>query len=363
MKNLRINKLQLTNFRCFAEATWNFDADVVCLIGANGSGKTTVLESIYALGRARSFRGADNRELLKRDKKDVADEFQVRADITPVSDEDSTAQKLHLGLGWSDRQVRVRANGESIKGRSELADLFPVHLIGPEPHRLLTDGPAARRAWLDWGLFHVKHPYREAWKEYRQALRNRNKILNQSGDVKLLDAIEPVLAKQGERIHAYRAEYLQAIEPTIKALNHQFLELDDVDIKYQRGWAQAEELISALKRHREGDLRTGKTSVGPHRADIQIKSEGSAIGQRASRGQLKLWAMTLLLAQVMFHVEHQPRIAPLLIDDLMSELDEKHLQAMAKLLESLPNQKIITGVDPVLADLFKSSSMFHVEHQ
>ena len=149
--------LGVRNIRNLIDTDISPGSSVNLVYGANGSGKTSLLESIYVLGHAKSFRASRLRYVIRRDDNhfSVAGKAQQRSgDITP------------LRIDYQVGQVQIYANKQPLKRTSELAQRLPIILINADSHRLLEDGPRLRRHFMDWGVFHVEHSYLPVWKSY-----------------------------------------------------------------------------------------------------------------------------------------------------------------------------------------------------
>ena len=141
-----LRRLQVTDFRCLHSAAFDFDPQFTLISGANATGKTSVLEAIYVLGRGRSFRTRRLDRLIRRGEQ----HFVVFGEV------DALQRIVPVGVEGSDVGIRAKVGGDKVTSLAELAPLLPVQIIDPEIHRLIEEGPAQRRRFLDWGVFHVE---------------------------------------------------------------------------------------------------------------------------------------------------------------------------------------------------------------
>ena len=330
------------------------DASLNVITGANASGKTSLLEAIWFLGRGRSFRSRRRDTLIRQS----AEALSVFATI-----ESSSGQIHRLGTGYSAQGLRARLDGETVRAVSTLARHLPVQLIDPHVHRLIEGGPGERRQFLDWGLFHVEQGFLSAWSRYRKALRQRNILLRQNPDSRSLGVWESQLAESGEALSVFRQDYINRLLPLFRVTVERILGEQQVDLRYQRGWPAGESLHDALARLRSSEHQTGVTRSGPHRADMEILIDGLPAVERVSRGQEKILASCMVLAQQQLYADASGDHGVLMLDDLASELDQNYLGRFMTVVRELPAQKFLTVISPdaVREWLPVESRMFHVE--
>ena len=164
---MSLRRLEVRDFRCIAATDLEFDGRCNLISGANASGKTSLLEAIFFLGRGRSFRTARNETLIRKgaDELLLTGRFEAGGSVRPV------------GVRYSREGFEARAAGNRIGSLAELATILPVQAIDPEVHRLVEEGPQERRRYLDWGVFHVEPRFVEQWRRYQRALKQRNAAL------------------------------------------------------------------------------------------------------------------------------------------------------------------------------------------
>ena len=165
-----------TDFRCLATASLDFASGNNLIYGANASGKTSLLEAVGYLGRARSFRGAGTRELVRHG----CEAFVV------VGKADTGSRVMSLGVRNGSGGLEVHADGEKQGSAVALAEALPLQVIDPDVHELVAGGPEMRRRYIDWVAFHVEHPFLEQWRRFRRALKQRNAALRDGASRKSL---------------------------------------------------------------------------------------------------------------------------------------------------------------------------------
>lgn len=325
------------------------------LVGANGSGKTSVLEAIYTLGHGRAFRSLQAGRVIRHDQ----NEFVLHGRI-------DTGAERELSVGLSKSRAgdsKVRIDGSDGHKVAELAQMLPMQLITPEGFTLLNGGPKFRRAFLDWGCFHSDPGFFVAWSNLKRLLKQRNAALRQVTRYSQLRPWDQELIPLAERISALRAQYSAAIAEDISATCAQFLPEFALTFSFQRGWDKESDYGELLERQFERDRALTYTAVGPHKADFRIRAEGTPVEDLLSRGQLKLLMCALRLAQGEYLTRHSGRRCLYLIDDFASELDTGRRRLLADRLKATGAQVFVSAVsaEQVSDMVDEKGKMFRVE--
>lgn len=339
------------NFRAFERFEFEPQARLNLILGPNAAGKTSLLEAIYALGRARSFRGSAP-EVAGR----AGGHWLVQGRLVQDAGPDTS-----VGVAWSPEGVQVRMDQADV-AIQDLVRRLPVQVLEPDSHRLLEDGPVYRRRYLDWGVFHVEHRFFQAWRRYQRALRQRNQALRSSASRAETEAWNVELAASGEEVQAYREAHLALLRTELARQIASLLGAEEWSLELNRGWPAAKSLAEALAEHYEQDRRQGMTVAGPHRAELKLKLAGRSAKHQVSRGQQKLLVAALLLAQARL-IEHETGRAPiLLVDDFPAELGGPFQQVLLAALEAYPGQVFMSSVEISEAlSRTPKTAMFHVE--
>ncbi|MEE8056879.1 MAG: DNA replication/repair protein RecF [Pseudomonadales bacterium] len=349
------NSLILENFRCFSSLSVNFSPTLNLFHGANAAGKTSLLEALYFLGHGRSFRSAKTDTLIRGS----AESFMIRSELG--SDVGTTHQ---IGLGKKRRQGLIaRMDGKKPSVLSDIASVFPIMLIDSEANRLIQDGPGRRRRYLDWGVFHVEHKFLPAWRRYQRALKQRNELLRQSAGVAEIRAWDSELIETAEQIDTCRRACLEQLQEPAQTLLAIALPGIEFSLHYRPGWAVGETYDEALEKGLARDRSIGATQAGPHRADLDITLNGVPARERVSRGQQKMLAGALWLAQSRLFRVATGKAVCLLVDDLPAELDSRFSGIFQSLLLEEPAQLIMTATsaEVLQAPDFQGKALFHVE--
>lgn len=350
---MSLQRLGIRDFRCIESAELEFDGRCNVISGNNASGKTSLLEGIFFLGRGRSFRTARNETLIRKGTQELLLSGRLlKGERTPT-----------VGVRFSKDGIEARSGGERVSGLAELATILPVQAIDPEVHRLVEEGPQERRRYLDWGVFHVEPSFVDHWRRYQRSLRQRNAALRARSDARVVRAWDGELAISGEIVADYRQRYLGLLQGHVGAVGERLVG-HTVEIALQRGWSSDLSLAEALDSAWVRDQERGLTHVGPHRADLSIRVGGEVARDRISRGQQKLVASSLLLGQLRCDAEQGSELAALLVDDPAAELDAANLERFLQEVLTLPAQLFVTALDPRNPSIaaLPAGHMFHVEH-
>jgi DNA replication and repair protein RecF len=347
---MTIRQLSLTDFRNLRSTTLDFDADFNLVVGNNGSGKTSLLEAIYVLCQAHSFRTHQLRQCIRHGEANFL-LFGRFADFK-------------AGLSRSASKLDIHVNGEAVKRRSELVRRAPINVVNADSFALIEGSPQRRRAFLDWCLFHVEHSYAEAWAQFQHALRQRNRLLKSRKDLKLLDYWDEHLVGPSMQIHRMRQQHSSEIQQIISNDLADLLNGIPIELKFRRGWPDSVSLEEALVAQRQRDIHSGFTNSGIHRDDLILTSNGIKVGEVLSRGQSKRLCLALLLAALKSVGKQSGQRIILLIDDLHSELDDEARDCVYQQLAGLDLQLFISNIDNVVPGALqaKEFKMFHVEH-
>lgn len=351
-----LSLLTLSNFRNINEASLSPSDRINLLIGENGSGKTSVLEAIHLLAMGRSFRTRNLKNIIQSDYSQFT-LFARSSEMTPV------------GLLFdSNTGLQIRLNNAPLKKLSDLAVNTPLQYISANCHQFFELGPKFRRRMIDWGVFHVEHKFNYHWQTYKKALIQKNASLKKKKKKDEIELWDQYLVKHGEEITRLRENYLSKLleifEPIFIKICPTFAKCT-FSLRYNKGWNKDMTLAATLSENYERDRILGYSRSGPHSADWMLKINNASPEELLSRGQQKLFYLSLCLSQVILLMEIRGvQNTILLLDDLSSELDWQHQRRVLETLRTLPVQTFITSTNNELAELVVSEKdkVFHVEH-
>ena len=341
---MRVATLDIVGFRNLRRVGLACAPGLNLLVGPNASGKTSLLEALYFLGRGRSFRTRQPRDLIQAD----APVFRVVAGMVG-----GDGRRVPVGIERGPRELTARVDGAPTRSLAALARQVPVLLLNPDSHRLLEDGPQLRRRFMDWGLFHAEPGFLDAWRRYGAALRHRNAALRTRGPDRLVDAWDGELTAAAATLDRLRQSFCEALGGVLGPLAEATLGEVAVRVDYRRGWPlepPERDFAAWLRAGRDQDRQQGHTRSGPHRADFGVRVAGRLPAEGLSRGQQKLLVIALVLAQAELYRRHAGDACILLIDDLPAELDAGNRARVMRALAALDSQLFVTAIEPGLLD-------------
>lgn len=355
-----IERIELAHVRNVKEATLELSPSLNLLIGANGAGKTAVLEAVHILLRGRSFRTARISSVIEHGSNGL---------LVKATCDDSVRGQVRLGVEKTrSNKTNLRLDGQLVRQTSAVAGLLPVQLMLPDLAELVFGGPQGRRQWVDWGTFHVKPDYLETLRDYGRVLRQRNAVLR-SSDQETLNLWTSRLAVLGDAVTRCRREYLGTIQTvfceSMAGLTHGL----ELEFDYYPGWSGnslSEELGTSIAR----DVKLGATQAGPHRADISLRCGEASAATVLSRGQGKAVATALRIGQAQGLMNNLAKQSLFLIDDVWAERDDAHSKRLFNLMSEMGCQIIATSAsEPESLESLEIGSfqaqntrMFHVKH-
>ena len=348
-----VERVDIGNVRNIHAERLELDPSANLLVGPNGAGKTSGLEALHLAIRGRSFRTTRADQVIRHG------EEAMSVSVVLVDDR---VGRVRLGYARERRgRVELRRDGQLVRQASRVASLLPVQLFLPDLPELVFGGPAIRRQWLDWGVFHVKQGYAEILGDYLRALRHRNSLLR-GGDLKTLPVWTAQLAQLGESVAEARSAYFDSVMGHVLACVAA-LDADlTVELAYFRGW-NTDSFEEVLGQQVDRDVKLGATQAGPHRADVRMTCASEGAAQVLSRGQGKAVASALRIGQAKDLAMSGKRTL-FLIDDLGAELDEKHNERYYRLLEDMDCQIVATSTEGAIGEILTRSRggrTFHVK--
>ena len=334
---MQIKNLGLRNFRNHAYLNFEFSNNLNVLTGPNAVGKTNIVEAIYYLSLGRSFRANEDNALIKRN--------QDNAEISAVISEGELTRKIKIKISKTGRTITI--NGKSISKLSELAKCVNVILFQPKDVMLFSGPPRDRRNFLDISISKKSAVYFDYISRYEKVLKERNDLLKSDKvDQTLLDVTTELLVKLSGSIISYRQMYVKDINDILNKITRALTgNKETFEVKYYPFVAYdsnfTENAKKAFKHAEESDFKHKQTSIGVHREDISISLNGRDIATFGSQGENRIAALALKLSPY-FLIEDKDKKPIVVLDDVMSELDQKHQERLIKFLRKF-NQVFITA--------------------
>lgn len=332
---MSLQKLDIYNVRNILNASLIPSSGLNFIYGKNASGKSSLLEAIFILGRARSFRTTHIKQAIH---------FAQKSLIVSGKSIQKNGSHCQLGVQLDGSDLEIRINQRPHQARHHLAYALPIQLIDPKSYRLLDSGPQIRREFIDWGVFNDNERFLFAWRQFKTALKQRNASLK----IKRYQQIEvwnKELVNYGTIVADFRLQYITRLESVFKTISGEFLEIESIGFQLLSGWDHEKGFKQTLIEDLEKDLRYGFTHSGPHRCDLHVSVNGRLAKDYVSRGQLKLLVLALKLAQVKLMQLEQSNVGCVLIDDFTAELDSVHRDKLLNYLVRLEYQVFMTATE------------------
>ena len=356
-----LERLDVSGIRNLEYQQLRFGRSLNIIYGDNGSGKTSLLESIHLLGRGRSFRTSHLSSVINH---------KVKACVVSGRLVSNDGQNISLGVSRdSEGGFQIRRDGNPVYSAAELATELPLLLINSNSFSLLEGGSGNRRRYLDWSVFHVEHAVQHPWKKLTSVLKQRNSLLRRGKiDRAEMAYWDRELASIAGRVHKSREQLFLKLSPLITGYMEKLGGVPGIDYQYRAGWDVTVPLLDQLDKGRDQELRSGRTLLGPHRADIKVQYKGSPAWEILSRGQLKVLVAAMYLAQARLLADAGGIVPIVLVDDLPAELDKEHIRLVIASLVSMGTQLFVTGVsiESILGllprEVIPDTDVFHVEH-
>ncbi len=312
-----ISRLEFDRFRNLKKGFVTFDKGINVIYGENAQGKTNILEALWLFTGAKSFRGAKDTELIEYDEQGA----ELKLDFFAEKREQTATVKFG-------EKKEALLNGVKKKSPSKFGGVIKGVIFSPDHLSLIKDGPAERRVFLDQAINQLSPTYASLMTKYNHSVTQRNAILKDmrfnAGLDTLLDAYERQIASLGCKIIRLRKRYIELINKFAPEI---YLGIssgkENISIDYITVSEDEQEFTERLFYSRNDDISSGVTSVGPHRDDIEVLINGHSARKFGSQGQQRSCVLTLKLceAAIIYDITGEQPI--ILLDDVMSELDEK----------------------------------------
>ena len=343
MRGLAITSLTLSHFRSHRAARLVFDGRPVALVGANGAGKTNILEAISLLSPGRGLRRATAEDIARKPE---SLGWKVAAKVQGIGTDHELETWAELG---HPRQVRI--DGKSAT-QTALGRILRIVWLVPAMDRLWIESAEGRRRFIDRLTLSFAPDHAEAVLTYEKAMRDRNRLLkDQIADAHWYAALEGQMAQSGQQIEANRTHALARLMAAQDGAETAFPRADLALIGPDGAPATHPDLGQALADTRRRDLAAGRTLIGPHRVDLAaVYTAKSAPADQCSTGEQKALLISLILASARALSADIGAPPILLLDEVAAHLDASRRAALYDELCTLGAQAIMTGTDPELFD-------------
>lgn len=354
---MRLLSLEVKNYRNIVSANLVPGRELTVICGNNGQGKTNLLEAVWLLTGGKSFRGGKDAELVRRGADFAVLEAETlsmqQEEALHTQDAEPTNVRMTIGTQGSQRPGRYASvNGSTPKRAAGLAGSFPAVVFDPGHLSLVKGAPEGRRKFIDAALCQLYPGYITVYRRYVRTLQQKNALLRRSASTTerpyaekcaLLEVLNVELAAQGEIIQQKRREYLDIFTP-VACANYAELShgAERMEMCYS---AQFEKggLAQLLKQRQNDEIRAGQSLCGPHREDIELLLDGQPAKVFASQGQQRSVVLSLKMAEAAVAATVTGEHPVLLLDDVLSELDESRKQYLLTRMKE--KQTFVTSCD------------------
>ncbi len=349
---MNITKIKLENFRNYINQEIIFNKGINIIYGDNAQGKTNILEAIFLCSMGKSFRTNKDKELIK-----------INENFAKIKIEyEKSDRKGKIEYIISDKKS-IAINGVKIKKLSELLGNINAIIFSPDDMEILKDGPQKRRKFLNMLISQLRPRYLFNLNDYNKTLEQRNNYLRQikyeNKPKNMIEIWNEKLANHAQIIYEYRKEFVDKILNKIIDIHKNITNnSEEIKIHYISEFKTKEEYIKKLNEKLNKDIERGYTSVGIHRDDFEVYINGKNINLYGSQGQFRTAILSLKLSELYVIYDEIGEYPILLLDDFMSELDEKRRR---KFVENITDaQVILTGTHKLILENF-SYNIYNVK--
>ena len=351
-----IRSLKLNNYRNYEDMEIAFDPGTTILYGDNAQGKTNVLEAIYVSATTKSHRGSKDREIIRFD--------QDEAHIRTIVNKHDIDHKVDIHMRKS-RTKGIAIDGIPIRKSGELFGIANVIFFSPEDLNIIKNGPSERRRFLDLELCQLDKVYLYNYINYNKVLNQRNNLLKQ---IYYNPSLTDTLDVWDHQLTVYGSEIIKAREGFIEKLNtmldpiHKKLtgNRERLHIEYEKS-VDEQEYEAQLRAKRDADLRYQSTQLGPQRDDMNFYINDIEVRRFGSQGQQRTAALSLKLAEIEIVKELIHDTPILLLDDVMSELDENRRDYLLQSIHDIQTIITCTGYDDFIKRRMKINRVYRVK--
>ncbi len=357
-----LNHLTLTNYRNLSLADLAFSSNVNCFVGANGMGKSNVLDAIYYLSFCRGFASVQDGQNIQHESDYFLIEGQYEMEM-------GVRQHVCCALKKGCRK-RLNVDGKDVKRISEHVGHIPLVMIAPSDAALLLGGSEERRKFMDTAIVQYCPSYLEVLSQYDRALKQRNALLKQEyePDGAVLDVLEEMMAESAQLIYEERKRFVAEFLPIFHQLYQRLSgrEEEQAAISYQ-SHGERGDLRPLLHDWRTKERIVGYTLHGVHKDDLELTLNGFAVKREASQGQQKTFFIAMKLSQFVFLKGRGEQRTPiLLLDDVFDKLDSNRVKRIIDYVSGQEfGQIFITDtqrghLDQILATTQRDYKLFEV---
>jgi len=331
---LRLCDISVSQLRCHEQLTWQCTPGLNMIIGANGSGKTSLLEAVYLMAFGRSFRQARDPFLVRRGQ----EKFVIHGSWQRFG-------PMKLSASGYRGQTSLRLQGRDVQRRKDVSEIFPVLVEAPQGRLLIDGAPNERRRWLDGLVMTCFQGLNIHYERYLRAVMQRSRLLRKRVFSDELDAWEHQIVRHGQPIIEARLLLLDELNAALSC--EQELTEQPLSMCMKMPEYTEDEWLKRLQLKRQDDMRMGGLRFGPHCDVLQMYFQEREIRSAGSRGQQKLAAIAIKMAECALWRQYRRMLPVVLLDDCLEALDRERQTRALQRLSDHPGQVLITAPEGV----------------
>lgn len=361
-----IEELQLKNYRNYKETKVTFENKVNVILGENAQGKTNLIEAIYVLAMAKSHRTTKDKELIFWDEEFASIRGKVMKRNSPLS----------LDITISSKGKKAKLNSLEQRKLSEYIGATNVVMFAPEDLNLVKGAPQVRRRFIDMEIGQITPVYLYHLGKYQKILQQRNHLLKElqfnKKNMMMLDVMNTQLIDAGAKVIQKRLSFLKMLQQFAEEIHSEISRnKEQLLLKYKPSFNVSEEaelskieegFFSALEHLTEKEIQRGTTLIGPHRDDIAFLINERDVQTYGSQGQQRTTALSVKLAEIELIRDKVGEYPILLLDDVLSELDDYRQSHLLNTIQGKVQTFVTTtSVDGINHQTLREASTFYIE--
>ena len=356
---MRIKSLELRSYRNYAKASLQFDENIIIIVGNNAQGKTNLVESIYTLAFSKSYRARSEKELMQMD----AEFAKISASI--FFQKDDATKDIDYIITAKGKNIKVNRVEQKVK--SDFVGLVNVIKFSPDDLNLVKGSPNIRRKFIDMYLSQLDKKYLITFAQYNRLLKQKNAVLKQKNvDEHLLRIYNEKLAEFIEIISKKREAFVQEFFPKVREVFDKIVEgKEALQINFQSNFtdlADQNAILEYLESYAPREIRNFGSLVGIQKDDIGFAIDDKDARSYGSQGQQRTIVLSLIIALVDYMYEKIGEYPILILDDVMSELDEQRkIQLLGSFKEHMQIFMTTTSVEDVIDEIKRPYELYRVQ--
>ncbi len=353
--------LELENFRNYGSQYLEFDRKLNIFLGSNAQGKTNLLEGLFVMGLGKSFRTNNDKEM-------IAFGSELAKAKSVVADD---GRETEIELIYAKEGKVIKVDGIRLERSIDLLENVYVVIFSPDDLKIIKEGPDNRRRFMDRELCQIKPVYYSDLGSYKKVLKQRNMLLRQnSQDRALFEVFDETLSDYGIRLVDERERFTEKLQ-IISGRIHKEISggKEELKLSYETALAskglskeeRKEEYLLKLRKSFDSDIFKGHTGFGPHKDDLKIEVNGVDIRMYGSQGQQRTAALSMKLAEIELIKSETGKNAVLLLDDVLSELDQDRQRFLIEAMSDVQVFLTTTDIDEKLMNMLPEGKSFYVK--